>query len=333
MKMSLVCGGCDSTIELNRSSWYAWRKRHGTDSYRCARCQIESANKRRKWDKPSAKLLGELYTDKELSQSQIGKQLGLSSARVGQLMREYDIVCRSYAAASANMNNQRTIQFTNQQEQLILGSMLGDANLHRWTMTSNKKSKNTLTGYRLTFAHSIKQLDYLIHKREVLGGSRIGERRSGHGAIIKHFSFCHTPSLQPYAALCHDAVGKKQVSSAWLARLDWLAIAYWYMDDGSLIIFRNRNGNLRPQVEFHTESFTPSERELLREMLRSRFGLETSLRKCNDDVTQQKLVSTHKDEVGEFLLRLRPHIIPSMAYKIRWVDRPGTPPYHFQPTH
>lgn len=270
-----------------------------------------------------------LYNDLHLSQSQTAARLGVSRSRIAQLMKEFGIATRDHASASSNMNNQRTVAFTHDQEQLILGSMLGDANLHPWTMVSNKKSRTTLRGFRLTFAHSIKQLDYLLHKKAIIGGSEIGERLSGHGATIKHFSFCHSPSLRPYADLCLTD-GKKQVTTRWLDKLDWLGVAYWYMDDGSLIISKNRRRNLRPEIQFHTESFTSAERELLRNMLRERFNLHTSLRKCNGDLTQQKIVSKHKEEVGDFLSSLRPHIIASMAYKIRWLWTDQLRPSHSQ---
>ena len=229
-------------------------------------------------------------------------------------MTKYDIQPRGYVAASENMHKQRAIIFNNHQEQLILGSMLGDANLHRWTMISNKKSKNKLNGYKLTFAHSVKQIDYLTHKRSIIGGSKIGQRISGFGAIIKHFSFCNSASMGPYVRLCLNEDNQKLISQEWLDKLDWCGIAYWYMDDGSLIITKNR-----PQIQFHTESFNTDERELLRTMLRNRFGLETSLRQCNDDINQQKIVSKYKHQVAPFLNHLSVYIIPSMRYKIRWI--------------
>lgn len=267
----------------------------------------------------SKSLLQNLYHTKHLSQAQIGKELGLSCSRIGQLMRHHNIVRRDYAAASSNMNNQRTIFFNHHQEQLILGSMLGDANLHRWTMRSNKKSANILNGYKLTFAHSIKQIDYLLHKKEVMGGSKLGERLSGYGAIIKHFSFCHTPSLRPFAELCLDTNHRKRISEEWLAKIDRLGLAYWYMDDGSLIITRQRKGGLRPLIQFHTESFTSKEVMLLQEMLQNKFGLITVSRISNGDPTQLKLVSKHKREVGPFLEQLQDFIVPCMKYKIRWI--------------
>lgn len=315
MKILVQCTSCQSQTSIHKSTWYAWRKRNQSTDYVCSGCKIRLSNRLREHTKPcTATQLANLYATNKLSQSQIGKKLGISQSRVAQLMGEFGIRNRDYVAAAKNMHRQRIIIFDHHQEQLILGSMLGDANLHRWTQISNKKSRNKLSGHKLTFAHSIKQIDYLIHKRSIIGGSKIGQRISGFGAIIKHFSFCNSASMGPYIRLCLDDDHQKRVSQEWLNRLDWCGIAYWYMDDGSLIITKKR-----PRIEFHTESFSTEERELLRAMLRERFDLETSLRKCNGDINQQKIVSKHKHQVTPFLEHLSAHIIPSMQYKIRWI--------------
>lgn len=259
--------------------------------------------------------LYDLYINQRLSESQIGLKVRRSRSRINQLLKKHGIHSRGYAEASSNMNNQRTKTFSHEQEQLILGSMLGDANLHRWTMVSNKKCKSILHGFRLTFAHCVDQLDYLLIKKSVIGGTKIGQRISGHGSTIKHFSFCHSPTLKKYSDICLDPLTyQKSVNQQWLDQIDWLGIAYWFMDDGSLIIHKNR-----PRLEFHTESFTTQERELLRKMLLERFDLTTSLRKCNNDPKQQKIVSKHKHEVTPFLDKIRDYIVPaSMQHKKRW---------------
>lgn len=260
--------------------------------------------------------LDRLYNTDKLSLSQIAQRVGLSYATVQRTMRRFGLRTRDYALASANMNNQRIIKFNYEQEQLVLGSLLGDASLWHWTMRSNKKCGSTLTGYKLSFSHTQKQLDYLLHKKAIIGGCAVGQRRSGYGSIIKHFTFSHTPTLRLYAELCLGSDHKKHVSVRWLDKLDWLGIAYWYMDDGSLLVEKKYR---RPTVTFHTESFTAAELSLLQEMLRDRFGLDTRRATANSDPRQQVLSSRHKNEVMTFLANMKEYIVPTMHYKIRCI--------------
>jgi hypothetical protein len=240
--------------------------------------------------------------------------MGISRSRVGQLIKEYGMSSREYAEASSNTNNQKTIEFNDHQKDLMFGSMLGDAGYYKTTMRSNKTNKE-LEVIRMTFAHSIKQYEYLLHKKEIMGGTKIGERISGHGSIIKHFSVCHTPSLKPYVDYFLDENNKKSVKRNWVEKLNWRSIAYWFMDDGDLII---RNKGKNPVIGFHTESFNQHELRILRDKLLE-FGLTTSTRICNKDPNQLKIVSKHYKEVAGFLEKMKEFIIPTMEYKIRWI--------------
>jgi len=251
------------------------------------------------------------YINNKLSTGLLAKEFKCNAVTIANILRSQNIKLRSYADASSAMNDRRMIVFTEDQRQLIFGSMLGDACLHRSIMKSNK-TDNKLETYKLIFAHSIKQLEYLEHKRSVLGGSRIGNRQSGHGSIIKHFAFCHTPSLRPIAEICHDSNHKKRITQEWLNLLTWKGIAYWYMDDGSLLIDKEYG---RPILTFHTNSYSSSELDLLTRFLRGH-GLDTRHQKA-DGNPGIILSSRHQTEARSFLKNMKPYIIPSMEYKIR----------------
>jgi len=256
-------------------------------------------------------LICEKYVEEKMSTEILSKIFDCSQKTINNILTKNKVKIRSYAEASSIMNDRRTIDFSDEQKQFILGSMLGDACLNRQVMKSNKTGK-PLEIYRLIFAHSIKQLDYLKHKKSIIGGSKIGERISHCGATIKHFAFCHTPSLRPIAKICHDQNHKKQVTKQWLDQLDWRAIAYWYMDDGTLITSNNR-----PIIKFHTNSFSTKELKLLMEFLAD-YGLQTRKEKTpNPNPDERILASRHKKEALVFLEKIRPYIIPSMEYKIR----------------
>jgi len=253
--------------------------------------------------------LRELYL--KYSQTQLSERLGVSRATVQRKFKKFGLKARSYTAASSFMNEQRTIEFDGQQEQLVYGSLLGDACLHRSVMRSNKTGK-AIEIYKLIFSHSEKQLDYLKHKRSILKGSKICTRESGFGSVIKHYAFCHTPTLRKVAELCHDKNHRKKVTKSWLSKIGWQGLAFWFMDDGYIIMSQNR-----PCIYFATHCFNKDEIKLLRDMLKT-FGLTTSLRKSpNPNPNERIIVSKHKSEVNEFISQMRPFVIPLMSYKLK----------------
>jgi hypothetical protein len=231
------------------------------------------------------------------------------------------IARRSTADASSNSNNQRKVEFSLEQLQLILGSMLGDAALNRHNYISPYTGLDRST-LKLTFNHSQKQLAYLQHKRCVLPGSKICNRLSGFGAVMYHYTFSQTPSLEPIAAICHDNYGHKRVSRQWLGLLDWRGVAWWYQDDGSLLIQKPKRWPRyrRPIVRFHTNSFSREEIELLQEVLETKFGLRTRTEISNNDSNQLGLASRHQHEAEAFLTFVSPFIVPCLRHKVRWVD-------------
>lgn len=260
--------------------------------------------------------INKLYVQQKMSQDQVALHLGISRRKVQRIMARHGLKARTYALASSIMNERRFHGFNKEQEQLIFGSMLGDACLCRSVMKSNKTGKS-IEIYKLHFAHSIKQLKYLKHKRAVIGGCKIGTRKSAYGSIIKYFAFSHTPTLRKYAEIFHDKNhNKKRVSSEWIKKIDWPALAYWYMDDGCLIMAKNKYFSIR----FHTESYSRAELVLLQDML-VQFGLDTKLiRSPNPNPDERIIASKHKYEVIKFLRKLTPWIVPSMKYKIRCLD-------------
>ncbi len=320
MKVEITCE-CSRIVEMQLKSWKLWQKRHNSNDYKCHSCLARSSSNpnKKEYDRT---LFHQLYMIEKLSYSQMATKLGISQSRVGQIMKQLDLKARTYADASSNMNDQKTITFNHHQHQLILGSMLGDAGLYREFFTSNKKCKSSLNCLRLTFTHSSRHLQYLLHKKDVIGGCNIGERTSGHGSIIKHFSFCHTPSLEPYTKLCHDSNHNKLVTEKWLNEVGWEGIAYWYMDDGSLM-YNTKTDSYR--LRFYTNSFNESEISLLQDFLSSK-GLKTVTTRGNKKNEQLIICSkTSESELIIFLKKLKPYIIPSMRYKIRILDNVRCP--------
>jgi len=260
---------------------------------------------------PTAKQVKKLYNS-GLSQRQIAEKYDCSRSPIERIMRQNNIRRRSDAESISALNKTKTVQFTPQQKQLIFGSLLGDACLFNQKYKSNKTG-NPISTYRLIFSHSRKQLKYLQYKRSILPGCKIGKRKSKLGSIIHWYAFCHTPSLIPIAQICRRQ-NRKRVNKKWLDNIDWLGIAFWYMDDGALIINKNR-----PNLNFYTNSFDHQERRLLSDML-ERFGLDTREAKTpNPNPNERILVSRYKSQAIKFMSKISKYIIPSMRYKIRYL--------------
>ena len=264
--------------------------------------------------------LSDLYCHQRLSHSQIAERFDVSRTAVQNVLRHHGIDGRSNAESQTAINHHRTPVLCPEQEQLIYGSLLGDACLNYQVIRSNKTGK-PLETYKLCFAHSDKHLDYLIWKMDFLGcgiksnhGLKIGARTSGHGSTMRHFAFSHTPTLKVIASLCHDANHNKRLSAEWVDKLDWLGLAFWYMDDGTLAL-RDDGGR---SIRFCTNSFSNPELDLLQEMLWCKFHLH-STRQSSGGKPGQQLICIHtQDDVDHFLDIMSGFVVPSMEHKVRY---------------
>jgi recombination protein RecA len=185
-------------------------------------------------------------------------------------------------------------RLTPDQEQLILGGVLGDGALRR---TSNHK---------VTFrvGHDIEQLDYLAWKHEFLAPFARGIAPTGAG-----FGFDSIPmqQLAPLREMVYAGSGRKHaVSDALVASLDERAIAVWYLDDGTFNGAYERWGH--GKAEICAKSLSPDHLELL-------------ARRCEElgmgrpTVTGRGLLFSG-DRTRMFHERIASFVHPSMAYKL-----------------
>ena len=252
---------------------------------------------------------------------------GISRASVVRAMQLYGVTARDQFAAQHIRNAQATIPLTARQEQLIFGSLLGDACLHRDRLVSNKTGiERQYLG--LDFFHTEAQLPYLLHKRDIMGPSRktgrtlnLITRTSGHGSRMVGIVFKHTPTLEPVADVAFGTNDKKYVSDAWVEKLDWEGLAFWYQDDGSL-----RRSKTNDSVIFYTNAFSTEEVERLRGVL-GRFGVEhtrIAWARQNSGHAQPTIACGRRQEVTSFLTKIAPFVVPSMRYKLRCLPAFGS---------
>jgi recombination protein RecA len=199
-------------------------------------------------------------------------------------------------------------RLSDQQMQVVLGSLMGDGNL-----SPNRRGRS---GTRFRLGHGARQAAYLDWKVSLLGNIGCSRTSNAKGAVFADF----TPL--PELAELHEAVyfgdGKKHLSWDYLKELTPLALAIWYMDDGSFIV-RSKGVQERTQggtgrIEVCVEAMSPGSRERLAQYLRDTHGLDVKLHASG---AAQKAVLRFTTSASERFQKLvAPFVHPSMQYKL-----------------
>lgn len=189
------------------------------------------------------------------------------------------------------------------QEQMILGSLLGDMNIGK-----PRKQHPTC---RLALVHSIKQKELFMKKVEILGDfmgeykeySYLDNRTNKTYLTIRGNSKSHKIFNHIYNKLYIN--NTKTITQEYLDMIDHpIALAYWFMDDGS------NSGTIA------TNGFTINEVELLINWLYNKYGIYVTKQKNEGNYV---LHISAKSRV-KFELLIAPYIIPSMKYKLKFSE-------------
>ncbi len=199
-------------------------------------------------------------------------------------------------------------RLSDQQMQLILGSLMGDGNL----------SPNThgRSGTRFRMGHGAKQAAYLNWKISLLGNIGCAWTPNAKGAVFADF----TPLAE--LAEVHDAVyfgdGKKHLSWDYLKQLTPFALAVWYMDGGC---FTRRSKGLQERtqggtgrIEICVEAMSPGSRVRLVQHLQDTYGLDVKLGLRGR--RQQAFLRFTTSASEKFQKLVAPFVHPSMQYKL-----------------
>lgn len=183
--------------------------------------------------------------------------------------------CRGASETLKLIHINNTIPITYIQEQLILGSLLGDASI-----------VFRRDNYDFQVGHCLEQKGYIEHKSNILGTnvhSYIKKEGSfSAGKIFYTLNYHNKYELEKIYKIC-TVDSRKTVNDLWVQKLEAPAIAYWFMDDGCSY-FRKRDGSVG--VEIATYSFSLNEIELLRNKL-LHFNVETT-------INQHSVIYNHK---------------------------------------
>jgi recombination protein RecA len=199
-------------------------------------------------------------------------------------------------------------RLSEQQFQVVLGSLMGDGNL-----SPNRRDRN---GVRFRLGHGAKQVDYLQWKVDLLGNIKHSVHENDKGAAFVDFT--PLPELAELQRAVYLGDGKKFLSEDYLKTLTPLALAIWYMDDGSFSLrskgVQQRTEGGSGRIEICVEAMGEGSRVRLCDYLRDTHGLDVRLRQSGSAGKAVLVFSTAAS--SKFQEMVAPYMAPSMEYKL-----------------
>lgn len=233
------------------------------------------------------------------NREEIAKQLNITEWTVRKTIEGK---CRGISKSRQLLCEKNTVALSAEQEQLILGSLLGDASLCR-----RRKDQ-----YDFVVGHCLEQKDYLAYKANVLNSnvtSYIKDKDSySCGKEFFKTNYNNKYELKKIYNLSFKD-NRKTISKELVDKLEPLAIAIWYMDDGTSSFSKKS-----VVVRFSTLSFTKEECALLQDKL-LKFNIHTTLQRHGDGYGW--VIAIRQKSINDFMDLIEPYIVDCMKYKIK----------------
>ena len=215
-----------------------------------------------------------------------------------------------YEKERAYQNNRIILTPNEIQDNIIIGSLLGDGSLARY-------GRSKESHYR---EHGcIAQNDYRKWKATMLSTLHFKYHEDLNAAGMKSIS---NALFSTYHHLFYEN-GRKRVTPEILERLTHpLGLLCLYLDDGTLVIdryIRNNTIHLFPRITIYSQSFTEQENLLLRDHIYNQFNISFILKKRNDG-HGVVLQCNYRDDIIRFLFFFKPYtsnrLLQCMCYKL-----------------
>ena len=196
---------------------------------------------------------------------------------------------------------------------VLLGGLLGD---------SSYCKKDDY----ICFAHSIKQIEYLKWKYNILQNianpihQRVAGKSivDGQDLITTYFGTKVNRNLKvdykKIRNLIFDENGKKTVTRKWLNLLTPLSLAVWWMDDGCLSVHKEKTGATSRYGKLCTHGFSLEEQYIIKQYFKTVWDIDVK-------VTPEKhkyFLRLTVPNLKKLFAIINPYVfeIPSMIYKI-----------------
>jgi recombination protein RecA len=201
-----------------------------------------------------------------------------------------------------------TARLSEQQWQVVLGGLLGEAHL-----APNLRGRS---GVRFRMGHGAKQVEYLDWKASLLGNVPQSRRIDKRGAAFVDVT--PLPELGEVREVVYWGDGKKHITEDYLKALTPLALAIWYMDDGSFSL-RSKGAQQRTaggtgRIQICVEAMSPASRERLADYLRDAHGVACSV--APRGALQKAVLTMTTAGTDRFQSIVAPYVHPSMAHKL-----------------
>jgi recombination protein RecA len=201
-----------------------------------------------------------------------------------------------------------TARLNDQQWQVVLGGLMGDAHL-----APNLRGRH---GVRFRMGHGAKQVEYLDWKASLLGNVPQSRRVDARGAAFVDLT--PLPELGELREVMYWGDGKKHLTEEYLKALTPLALAVWYMDDGSFTV-RSKGVQQRTQggsgrIEICVEAMSEGSRQRLASYLRDTHGVDCSVAPRGKRAKAVLTMTTAGTRVFQELVA--PYVHSSMDYKL-----------------
>lgn len=211
------------------------------------------------------------------------------------------------AKKAAYLDKIPDIELTEIEQNIIVGSLLGDGSLDPGPKRSlNAYYKENFGAsqreYRSWKKHMLKRLDFKLYRNNQL----------------------NSPSHPIYTRLRQQFYphGVKTITEENLALLTHpIGLACLYLDDGSLVMkYGNRRSNkyyIYPEISLSTHSFTKGENQLLCDHIKNQFGIQFIFHQHPDGHGFHIRIG-ESQEIKRFLDLIKPYVsdIKCMAYKL-----------------
>lgn len=195
-----------------------------------------------------------------------------------------------------------TLQLTKKQKMIVIGLMLGDGHLETQNQGKSYRLKVEQTEKRSWYINWL----YTHFQKWVLTPPRVKTKKRNE-RITQSISFqtLSHPSFNFFAKEFYS-VKTKKIPASIRTILSPLAMAVWFMDDGSLKSKHHR------ALILNTHCFTHDDLVLIQETFLKKYGLQAGIRKQREG---SQLIFT-EPSASRFAAIIWPELLPEFRYKL-----------------
>lgn len=252
--------------------------------------------------KITKEILERMYHGDQLTDKEIAHELGYNISTICSYRKKFNI--KGINAQHRKFLQNPEPKISDRQISILMGSLMGDG-------TIKGRSKNRRY---FSLSHSSKQkayIQWLYEELKNLCPSNPSPYVSKKGYVT--YTLRTSSRMEFYHWRERIYTPYKKINEWWLSFMNPLAIAIWYMDDGSL----NYKNKHKSYFSFATNCFSIKENYLLKNHLQFKYDIKSEVKQIkrpNDKYQCNLLI--HDDSFGAFINLVESYIPDCMGYKL-----------------